>query len=204
MKHLLIIAAIAGFVSCTQATGNSNSNVKSAKNFVEADQKAERNIQIVTDYMNAYLKGDSKAMAALMTDDYKGYGLGVNDLSNKARTLQSVDVHWSTYKYGGKRFQPIETIAITTTKDGGRGRPAGDWVLVWGDMETDYPATPDYGNKAVTAKFTHHAAYRVTKDGKIDISCTYFNHEDIMKQLGYKYLSVADQAKVADKKLAYK
>ncbi|MBT9484382.1 nuclear transport factor 2 family protein [Sediminibacterium sp.] len=203
MKHLLIIAVMAGFISCTQVTGNDASKEPLSNQSI-LDQNQERNKTIVNNYMNAYLKGDSKSMAALMTDDYKGYGLGVNDLSNKAKTLESVDKHWENYKYGGKRFQAIETIAITTNKDGGRGRPAGDWILVWGDMETDYPSTPEYGNKAVTAKFTHHAAYRVNKEGKIDISCTYFNHEDIMKQLGYKYLSVVDQKRVADKKLDYK
>ena len=44
------------------------------------------------------------------------------------------------------------------------------------------------------------------KDGDVvGIDCgVYFNHEDIMKQLGYKYLSVVDQKRVADKKLDYK
>lgn len=173
---------------------------------VEAPPAAdhERNKAIVDQYLNAYLVGDSKGMAALLTDDYQGFGLGVSSVSDKAKTLESVDVHWEKYKYGGKRFSLIEKIAMTTTTDGGRGRPAGDWVMIWGDMETDYPATPDYGDKAVTAKFTFHATYRVNKEGKIDMSNTYFNHEDVMKQLGYRYLSVADQKKVEKLKLDFK
>lgn len=203
MKQLLAIVLMAGFISCNEATSK-EADATASTGQTTSDQTGEKNKAIVDKYLQAYLKGDSKGMAELLTDDYKGYGLGVNDLSDKARTLESVDKHWEKYKYGGKRFQTIESIAMTTTKDGGRGRAAGDWVLLWGDMETDYPATPDYGDRAVTAKFTFHAAYRVNKEGKIDMSSTYFNHEDIMKQLGYKYLSVAEQKKVANVQLDYK
>lgn len=203
MKQLFSIVLIAGFLSCNQATSK-EPDTQTATGQTTTDQPGEKNKAIVDKYLQAYLKGDSKSMSELLTDDYKGYGLGVNDLSTKAKTLESVDHHWKAYKYGGKRFQTNEIVAMTTTKDGGRARPAGDWVFIWGDMETDYPATPDYGDKAVTAKFTFHAAYRVNKEGKIDMSNTYFNHEDIMKQLGYKYLSVAEQKKVATVQLDYK
>lgn len=203
MKQLLAIVLMAGFVACNQAN-STDPTALTVNEGTATDQVGEKNKAIVDKYLNAYLKGDSKGMAELLTDDYKGYGLGVNDVSDKAKTLESVDKHWEKYKYGGKKFNTIESIAMTTTKDGGRGRAAGDWVFLWGDMSTDYPATPDYGDKAVTATFTFHAVYRVNKDGKIDMSSTYFNHEDIMKQLGYKYLSVAEQKKVANVSLDYK
>jgi hypothetical protein len=70
-------------------------------------------------------------------------------------------------------------------------------------LATDYPPTPDYGNKAATATFAYHAAYRIT-NGKIDTRTIYFNHEDIMRQLGYKMISVAEQQKPGAQGLIYK
>jgi ketosteroid isomerase-like protein len=199
MKQYLSIILLAGAVACT----NANSNEGASGNNASADNNAEQNKAIVTKFMDAELRGDTTAMSALMTDDYIQYGLGVNDNANKAKTLNGVQHHWEVYKYGGKRYKSIETAAMTTTQDGGRGRGKGDWVYLWGDLATDYPSTPDYGNKATTATFAYHAVYRV-KNGKIDTRTIYFNHEDIMRQLGYKMISVAEQQKHASSGLVLK
>jgi hypothetical protein len=153
--------------------------------------------------MSAELKGDTAGMSALMANNYIGFGLGVKDSVDKAKTLKGVQEHWEVYKYGGKRYTSLQTLTQTTTTDGGRGRGKGDWVFEWGDLSTDYPSTPDYGNKAITATFAYHAAFRV-ENGKIVTRTQYFNHEDIMKQLGYKMISVAEQAKVQTAGLVYK
>ena len=63
----------------------------------------------------------------------------------------------------------------------------------WGDLAIDYPASPDYG-AAKTATFQFHAVYGI-RDGKIHTSTIYFNHEDIERQLGFKYVSPAEQPK---------
>lgn len=199
MKHYLFIILIGGAVACT----NGNSADPSAEKTATANNSGEQNKSIVTKFMDAELRGDTAAMSALMTDNYIQYGLGVNDNADKAKTLAGVQHHWEVYKYGGKRYKPIETLAVTTNQDGGRGRGKGDWVLLWGDLATDYPSTPDYGNKAITATFAYHAAYRVT-NGKIDTRTIYFNHEDIMRQLGYKMVSVAEQQKPGAKSLTFK
>lgn len=187
MKSFLFLILTAGSVACTNTKADTSTENATADN-------GEQTKAIVTKFMDAELRGDTAGMSALMTNDYIQYGLGVNDNADKAKTLNGVQHHWEVYKYGGKRYKPIETIAVTTTKDGGRGRSKGDWVMLWGDLATDYPAMPDYGNKATTATFAYHAAYRVT-NGKIDTRTIYFNHEDIMRQLGYKMLSVAEQQK---------
>jgi hypothetical protein len=199
MKQYLAIAAISFAIACT------SSNAKDAGTDAPAitDNNAEQNKAVVTKFMDAELKGDTTAMSALMTDDYIQYGLGVNDNADKKKTLNGVQHHWEVYKYGGKRYKSIETIAVTTAQDGGRGRGKGDWVLLWGDLATDYPSTADYGNKAITATFAYHAAYRV-KNGKIDTRTIYFNHEDIMRQLGYKMISVDEQQKHASANLKLK
>ncbi len=199
MKNFLIIILAATTVACN----NGQSADPAKENAASADNIGEQTKAVVTKFMDAELRGDTAGMSALMADNYIQYGLGVNDNADKAKTLNGVQHHWEAYKYGGKRYKSIETIAVTTTNDGGRGRGKGDWVFLWGDLSTDYPAMPDYGNKATTATFTYHAAYRVT-NGKIDTRSIYFNHEDIMKQLGYKYLSVAEQKKVANVELSYK
>ena len=158
-----------------------------------ADTTADANKDLVNRYLQAEHHGDIAAMGALMTDDFKQYGLGVNSVSTKAETLESIREHWAVYKYGGKRYSRITAVAHSTSADGGRGRPKGDWVYEWGDLAIDYPASPDYG-AAKTATFQFHAVYGV-RDGKIHTSTIYFNHEDIERQLGFKYVSPAEQPK---------
>ncbi len=158
-----------------------------------ADPNADRNKDLVNRYLQAEHRGDIAAMAELMTDDFKQYGLGVNSVATKAETLESIRHHWEEYKYGGKRYARIEAVAHATTADGGRGRPKSEWVYEWGDLAIDYPTSPDYG-AAKTATFQFHGVYGV-RDGKIHTSTIYFNHEDIERQLGFKYVSPAEQPK---------
>lgn len=200
MKKFLGLIFLVAAISCNNAKTSDSVTEKSS---VTTDNPGEESKAVVNKFMEAELRGDTTAMSALLTDDYIQYGLGVNDSADKAKTLNGVQHHWEVYKYGGKRFKAIQTIATTTTEDGGRGRGKGDWVFQWGDMSTDYPATPDYGNKATTAVFAYHAVYRV-KDGKINTRTIYFNHEDIMRQLGYKMVSVAEQQKPGAAELKYK
>jgi len=189
MRKYLFLVLIAGVV-----VYGSVYTASSPERTLAADAGSSSNKAVVAKFMDAELRGDTAAMSALMSDDYVQYGLGVHDSADKAKTLEGVRHHWEVYKYGGKRYHAIETIAISTAQDGGRGRGKGDWVFVWGDMETDYPSTPEYGDKATTAEFAYHAAFRV-KNGRIDTRTVYFNHEDIMRQLGYKMISVAEQQK---------
>lgn len=199
MKKFLGLIFLAAAIGCNDAKTNDSGNGKSS----DTDAAGEQSKAIVTKFMEAELKGDTTGMSALLSDDYIQYGLGVKDSADKAKTLNGVQHHWEVYKYGGKRYKAIQTIATTTTDDGGRGRGKGDWVFQWGDLSTDYPSTTDYGNKAITATFAYHAVYRV-KDGKINTRTIYFNHEDIMRQLGYKMLSVAEQQKPGAAGLTYK
>lgn len=203
MKKYFSIIILAGAVACSSgnSTETSDNTVPSSSTAVDAN--GEKNKEIVARFMEAELKGDTTAMSALMADNYIQFGLGVKDSADKAKTLNGIQHHWEVYKYGGKRYQPIETIAVSTTENGGRGRGKGEWVFQWGDLSTDYPSTPDYGNKAVTAVFAYHAAYRVN-NGKVETRTIYFNHEDIMRQLGYKMISVAEQEKHAAAKLNLK
>ena len=195
MKNLLLILLVATAASCTNAN-TSETKAETGASSSTDNGNAAANIEVVKKYMDAELRGDTTAMSAVMTDDYIQYGLGVKDSANKQKTLSGIQHHWEAYKYGGKSYKDVETIAVTTTDDGGRGRGKGDWVLLWGDLSTIYPASPDYGNKSITATFAYHAAYRV-KNGKVDTRTVYFNHEDIMRQLGYKMISVAEQQKPA-------
>lgn len=158
-----------------------------------ADATGDRNKELVHRYLQAEHRGDVAAMGELMTDDFTQYGLGVNSAATKAQALESIRHHWEEYKYGGKRYSRIQAVADVTTAAGGRGRPAGEWVYEWGDLAIDYPASPDYG-AAKTATFQFHGVYGI-RDGKIHTSTIYFNHEDIERQLGFLYVSPADQPK---------
>jgi hypothetical protein len=198
---MIVLAVAVAACSSSQAAdappeGATSTSAASADN-------GEAHKGVVERFMAAELKGDTAGMSALMTDDYRGYGLGVKDSADKAKTLKGVQEHWEVYQYGGKRYSRIQSIATSTTQDGGRGRPAGDWVMEWGDISTDYPSRPEYGNKATTATFAYHAAFLI-RDGKVASRSQYFNHEDIMKQLGYKLLSVDQQQQPGAKGFTYK
>lgn len=158
-----------------------------------ADATGDRNKELVHRYLQAEHRGDIAAMGELMTDDFTQYGLGVKSVATKAQALESIRHHWEEYKYGGKRYSRIQAVADVTTAAGGRGRPAGEWVYEWGDLAIDYPASPDYG-AAKTATFQFHGVYGI-RDGKIHTSTIYFNHEDIERQLGFLYVSPAEQPK---------
>jgi ketosteroid isomerase-like protein len=197
MTHLRQIALVLALAGCAATERMDDAPAETT------EATGDANKAIVAKFLEAELKGDTAGMSALLTDDYIGYGLGVKDSANKARTLKGVQDHWETYQYGGKRYARIQALAATTTTGGGRGRPAGDWVMEWGDISTEYPSRPEYGNKAITATFAYHAAFQI-RDGKIATRTQYFNHEDIMKQLGYKLLSVDQQQRPAAQGFTYK
>ncbi|WP_313036068.1 nuclear transport factor 2 family protein [Stenotrophomonas acidaminiphila] len=193
------IVFIACLVACLSACGGTASLENPIANAVAApsaaaDTLGAENKAVVDRYLQAYLRGDADAMAPLLADDYVGYGLGLSDLSDKEKTLESVRKHWEVYKYQGKRYQRVQAMAVTTTQRGGRGRPVGDWVFEWGDMYTDYPADEERGGPATTVGFAYHAVFLV-EHGKIKSSTIYFNHEDIMRQLGYKMIAPREQRK---------
>lgn len=161
---------------------------------------ADKNKELVARYLQAEHTGDVAAMDAMLTDDAVSYW-GADGASSKERMLKSVKDHWDVYKYGGKHYDRTRAIAVTVPDDGKRGRTKGDWVFEWGNLAIDYPASPDYG-PAKTATFAIHSAYLI-ENGKIKRIDTYFNHEDIMRQLGYKMLSPTEQAKPVAKGLTY-
>ncbi|MBL7767513.1 MAG: nuclear transport factor 2 family protein [Flavipsychrobacter sp.] len=189
MKKIIL----SGLMVVSVLLGSAQTNIVGSYKATDA-ATAKKNLDIVNRYLDAFHKGDVTTMDNLLAQDFMQYGLGIKDSTNKSVTLEGVRKHWEVYKYGGKRYNRIHSVALTTTQDAGRGRGKGDWVYEWGDVETDYPASPDYGGKAITAKFAYHAVFRV-KNGKINSCTIYFNHEDIMRQLGYKMISVAEQQK---------
>ncbi len=192
LRFVLALTAVLAPVAVSTGCGGSTAPAIPAAQ-AATDPTGDANKELVNRYLQAEHRGDIAAMGALMTDDFKQYGLGVNSVSTKAETLESIRHHWEEYKYGGKRYSRITAVADSTSADGGRGRPKGDWVYEWGDLAIDYPATPDYGD-AKMATFQFHAVYGV-RDGKIHTSTIYFNHEDIERQLGFKYISLAEQPK---------
>lgn len=192
MRKLLLFGCAAFLFACSNTDSADSAGGQSADTRTD---NGEVNKEIVSKYLDAVHKGDTAGMSKYLADDFMAYGLGVKDTAGRFRTLDGVQKHWDVYKYGGKRYKRLEAVAVTTNADGGRGRQKGDWVYEWGDIETDYPDNPETGEKATTAEFTFHAAFRV-ENGKITSISTYLNHEDVMRQLGYKYLSPLDQEKV--------
>ena len=93
------IVFIACLLACVSGCGGTTSLENPIGNAVAApsttaDALGEENKAVVDRYLQAYLRGDADAMAPLLAEDYVGYGLGLSDLSDKGKTLESVRKHW--------------------------------------------------------------------------------------------------------------
>ena len=58
-------------------------------NSCSTDQTAEKNIALIDQYVTAVEAKDVDAMAALLDDNYKGYGPSVNDSTNKEQAVEN-------------------------------------------------------------------------------------------------------------------
>ncbi len=139
------------------------------------DTVGESNKAIVKQYTDAVVKGDTVAMASFLADNFRAYGPGSNDSTNLENHLKSWKKSWRE-EFASIDFQSAGLIAFNVPAD---GKYPGDWVADWAVITVNYKN----GNKPVT--FWFHDVNRV-KDGKIELSRSFYNVNDFYTQHGFK------------------
>jgi hypothetical protein len=120
-------------------------------------------------------KGDTSAMEAFLADNYRGYGPGLNDSTNRDQEINSWKRSWRN-EFQSIEFNRAGTIAFTVPAT---GKFPGDWVAEWAFITVTYKD----GKKPF--QFWWHGVSRL-KDGKIEVSRAFYNVNDFFTQQGYK------------------
>ncbi len=138
------------------------------------DAVGEANKTLVQKYTDAVVKGDTLSMASFLADSYKGYGPGLNDSTDRAKNIASWAKSWRE-EFASIDFDRAGMIAFNVPAD---GKFPGDWVAEWAFI------TVNYKNGNTPFKFWWHGVSRV-KDGKIEVSRSFYNVNDFYDQHGF-------------------
>jgi hypothetical protein len=134
------------------------------------------NISVVQKYVQAVESKNADAMAALLSDDYMGYGPSFSDSINKADAI----ANWKNVAenlYDSIQYTRSINFAAKVT-DGPR---PGDYVVDWSSLRITYKD----GRGPVYLYV--NAVYRIEK-GKITMSRTFYDEADAYRQLGYQFV----------------
>ena len=138
------------------------------------DSVGESNKALVQQYTDAAVKGDTVSMASFLADNYKGFGPGLNDSTDRAKNTASWSKNWRE-EFASIDFNRAGMIAFSVPAD---GKFPGDWVAEWAFI------TVNYKNGNTPFKFWWHGVSRVT-NGKIDLSRSFYNVNDFYDQHGF-------------------
>jgi hypothetical protein len=139
----------------------------------ETDRNLE-NEALQTKYVDAIVNGRVDELGTFLADNYKGYGPAVADSTDKAGEIAGWKAQWdSTYS-----SISYDRYAILSSTVGAEGRIPGDWVMDWGIV------TLNYKSGGAPVKFWFHSVNRY-KDGKLDLSRSFYDVNDILKQRGF-------------------
>jgi limonene-1,2-epoxide hydrolase len=139
----------------------------------------KENIAVIEKYIQAVQSKDTKTMSDLLAENYIGYGPSFSDSTNKAQAIAS----WKEVAenlYDKIEYTRTVNIAAAVTE----GRHAGNFVSDWAFLKITYKD----GRGPVFLPM--NAVYRI-EDGKITMSRTFYNEADVLRQLGYDYVSLA-------------
>ncbi len=132
------------------------------------------NIAIIEKYIQAVQSKDTETMSELLADDYIGYGPSYFDSTNKEQAIASwKDVAENLYD----KIEYTRTVNIAEKVTEGPNQ--GDFVSDWATLKITYMD----GRGPVF--LTINAVYRL-EDGKINLSRSFYNEADVMRQLGYE------------------
>lgn len=167
MKKLFVEATlIVILAACTQPTPPPPAPV--------VDTVGETNKALITQYVDAIVKGDTSAIGNFLADSYKGYGPGLTDSTDRAKEIKDWGNSWKN-DFSSIDFNRAGMIAFNVPAD---GKFPGDWVSDWGLI------TVNYKNGLKPFSFWWNGVYRV-KDGKIEVSRAFWNENDYFKQQGF-------------------
>lgn len=140
----------------------------------------QQNIAVIERYIQAVQLKDRQKMTDLLADDYIGYGPSVSDSTNKEQAI----ANWKDVSEN--LYEKIEyTRSVNIAARVSDGRHPGNYVSDWAMLKITYKD----GRGPV---FLHvNAIYRV-ENGKINLSRTFYNEADVLRQLGYDYTAVVE------------
>lgn len=162
MKNLFILLCLGIFlVACS---GNAD------------QQKLEKeNIAVIEKYIKAVEEKDVQTMSDLLADDYVGYGPSFSDSTNKTQAIESwKDIAENLYE----KIEYKRTVNITAEISDGPN--PGNYVSDWASL------TITYKDGRGPVHLTMNAVYRI-ENGKINLSRTFYNEADVLRQLGYEF-----------------
>lgn len=138
------------------------------------DTVGVNNKAIVQQYTDAVVKGDTITMGSFLADNYKGYGPGLNDSTDRAKEIKEWTNQWKN-DFASIDFNRATIQAFTIPE--GQKFP-GDWVSDWALITITYKN----GLKPLTTWW--NGVYLV-KDGKIQASRAFWNVNDYFQQQGF-------------------
>lgn len=137
------------------------------------------NISVVERYAAAVQSKNVDSMAALLADDYVGYGPSFTDSINKAGAV----ANWrdlAANLYDSITYTRSVNLAAKITD----GPHPGDYVSSWSSVRITYKNGKGPVNLLV------NVVYRI-ENGKITMSRTFYDEADAMRQLGYQFVPPA-------------
>jgi limonene-1,2-epoxide hydrolase len=161
MKNIILFISVVGLISSCK--GNDNE--------INTD-----NISLVKKYVQAVQQKNVDAMAAMLSDDYMGYGPAFSDSINKADAI----ANWKNLTenlYDSIEYTRSVNFAAKVT-DGPR---PGDYVVDWSSLKITYKD----GRGPVYLYV--NAVYRI-ENGKITMTRTFYDEADVYRQLGYEFV----------------
>jgi len=136
-------------------------------------------ISVVQKYEQAVQSKNADSMAALLSDNYMGYGPSFTDSINKADAV----ANWKNLVanlYDTFQYTRSFNLAAKVTE----GPRPGDYVSSWSSVRITYK-----NGKGPVNLFVN-VVYRV-ENGKITMTRTFYDEADAMRQLGYQFVPPA-------------
>jgi hypothetical protein len=140
------------------------------------DQATNDSISVVQKYEQAVQSKNADSMAALLSDDYMGYGPSFTDSINKTDAV----ANWKNLVanlYDSFQYTRSFNLAAKVTE----GARPGDYVSSWSSVRITYKNGKGPVNLLV------NVVYRV-ENGKITMTRTFYDEADAMRQLGYQFV----------------
>ena len=133
------------------------------------------NIAVIEKYIQAVQAKDTQTMSDLLAEDYVGYGPSFTDSINKEQAITNwKDVAENLYE----KIEYTRTVNIAAKVMD--GQHPGNYVSDWASLKITYKD----GRGPVF--LTMNAVYRV-ENGKINMSRSFYNEADVLRQLGYGF-----------------
>ena len=134
----------------------------------------EADIQLVADYVSKLTTHDMEGARAFLADNYKGYGPGGNDSTDR----EAVIAQWTATNadYANIKLNYV-AYSEKVTEENKLKNLIGTWVQLWGTFSGDHKS-----GKTIT--FPFHANFRV-ENAKVLTSRIYYDRLQVLTDLGY-------------------